>query len=179
MFDHVTIRVADLGASERFYRPLLATLGYEKWEPFAIEQSDAPTTGLHIGFAAPSREHIERFWQAGVDAGYRDDGPPGPRPQYGPDYWGGFLLDPDGNSVEAARHDGTPGRVVIDHLWIGVADLDAARARFEQILGIRRTWVFPGRVHFTGKRSSFALVTGRAPTTNLQLVFDSGDAVTL
>jgi hypothetical protein len=53
------------------------------------------TRGLHVGFCAPSREAVDAFWQAGIAAGYRDDGAPGPRPVYGPDYYGGFLLDPD------------------------------------------------------------------------------------
>ena len=52
------------------------------------------TRGLHIGFRAPSRAAVDAFWQAGIDAGYRDDGAPGPRTVYGPDYYGGFLLDP-------------------------------------------------------------------------------------
>jgi hypothetical protein len=61
------------------------------------------TRGLHVGFRAPSREAVDAFWQAGIDAGYRDDGAPGPRTIYGPDYYGGFLLDPDGNSAEAVH----------------------------------------------------------------------------
>jgi len=68
---------------------------------------------------------VHAFWQAGVDAGHRDDGAPGPRPEYGPDYYGGFLRDPDGNSAEAIHSERAnpvqPGR--IDHLWIRVADL--------------------------------------------------------
>ena len=52
----------------------------------------------------PSRAHVDEFWRAGTEAGYRDDGAPGPRPQYSPDYYGGFLLDPDGNSAEAVHH---------------------------------------------------------------------------
>ena len=61
------------------------------------------TRGLHVGFRAPSRAAVDAFWQAGIDAGYRDDGAPGPRTEYGPDYYGGFLLDPDGNSAEAVH----------------------------------------------------------------------------
>ena len=60
------------------------------------------TRRLHIGFAAPSREHVDAFWRAGTEAGYQDDGAPGPRPQYHADYYGAFLLDPDGNSAEAS-----------------------------------------------------------------------------
>jgi hypothetical protein len=67
---------------------------------------------------------VDAFWQAGIDAGYRDDGAPGPRAVYGPDYYGGFLLDPDGNSAEAVhteREDPVPDGCV-DHLWIRVRD---------------------------------------------------------
>ena len=62
------------------------------------------TRGLHIGFRARDRAQVDAFWQAGIDAGHADDGAPGPRTQYGPDYYGASLLDPDGNSVEAV-HD--------------------------------------------------------------------------
>ena len=103
MFDHVTIRVADRAASERFYRAVLPALGIEltsagEWDDFSLAQADdehPPTRHLHIGFAAPSREHVDAFWRAGVDAGYESDGEPGTRPQYSEDYYGAFLLDPD------------------------------------------------------------------------------------
>src|SRR3712207_6309521 len=116
MFDHVTIGAADREASRRFYATVLPALGltanaedptYVEWGDFSIAQAgvDRPvTTRLHIGFAAPSRQHVDAFWQAGVDAGHRDDGAPGPRTAYGLDYYGGFLLDPDGNSAEAVIH---------------------------------------------------------------------------
>ncbi len=88
------------------------------------------TRGLHVGFRARDRAQVDAFWQAGVDAGYRDEGAPGPRTQYGPTYYGGFLLDPDGNSVEAVhgdREDAVPdGRV--DHLWLRVRDPQASRS---------------------------------------------------
>src|SRR4051794_19472527 len=115
VFDHVAIAVADLAASERFYRTVLSTLGAEpshadaelvEWEDWDIGPADPDhplTRGLHVGFRAPSREAVDAFWQAGIDAGYRDDGAPGPRTVYGADYYGGFLLDPDGNSAEAVH----------------------------------------------------------------------------
>ena len=110
MFDHVGIAVSDFAASERFYRTVLSVLGVEpshadaelvEWDHWAIGPMDREhpvTCGLHVGFRAPSREAVDAFWQAGIDAGYRDDGAPGPRTIYGPDYYGGFLLDPDGNT---------------------------------------------------------------------------------
>ena len=78
LFDHVTIRASDREASEQFYATVLATLGVE-WGEFSIAPAthEKPVTrGLHIGFAAPSREHVDAFWQAGTEAGYRDDGEP-------------------------------------------------------------------------------------------------------
>ena len=126
VFDHVGIAVSDLAASERFYRTVLSALGIEpdhadaefvEWEDWAIDPTgrEHPVTrGLHVAFRAPSRADVDAFWQAGIDAGFRDDGAPGPRTEYGSDYYGAFLLDPDGNSAEAV-HDGerpsqvTPG----------------------------------------------------------------------
>src|SRR5256712_3400638 len=117
VFDHVGIAVSDLAASERFYRTVLSVLGVEpshadaelvEWEDWDIGATDPEhpvTRGLHVGFRARDRAQVDAFWQAGVDAGYRDEGAPGPRTQYGPTYYGGFLLDPDGNSVEAVHDD--------------------------------------------------------------------------
>ena len=86
--------------------------------------------GLHVGFRAPSREAVDAFWQAGVDAGYRDDGAPGPRTAYGPGYYGGFLLDPDGDGAEAVHTErGDPMARVRRPLWIRVRD-PAASKRF-------------------------------------------------
>jgi catechol 2,3-dioxygenase-like lactoylglutathione lyase family enzyme len=117
MFDHVTIRVADRPAAERFYRTVLGTLGIEpsyagadmiEWDDFSIGAAEAdrsPTRHLHVAFVAPSREHVDAFWRAGVDAGYEDDGRPGERPIYHRGYYGAYVLDPDGNNVESVFHD--------------------------------------------------------------------------
>ena len=107
MFDHVEIRVSDRAASERFYDTVLGTLGLEpreddevtEWGDFGVASaSDARpvTRRLHVAFFAPSRGVVDAFWRAGVEAGYPDDGAPGLRPQYSADYYGGFVLDPDG-----------------------------------------------------------------------------------
>jgi catechol 2,3-dioxygenase-like lactoylglutathione lyase family enzyme len=107
MFDHVTIRVSDREASERFYETVLRTLRVEKtysdeylveWDDFSLSPAEVEkpvTRRLHVGFVAPSRAHVDEFWRVGIEAGHRDDGPPGPRPEYGGDYYGSFLLDPD------------------------------------------------------------------------------------
>jgi catechol 2,3-dioxygenase-like lactoylglutathione lyase family enzyme len=184
MFDHVTIRVADRGASERFYDLVLGTIGiattssndqYAEWGDFSLAQDDRPPTrGLHIGFCAWSREDVDRFWQAGVDAGYKSDGEPGMRTQYRADYYGSFLLDPDGNSVEAVNHGGMRRKGNIDHLWIRVPDLAATAdfyERLSQFTGFRLKSRPSGRVHFDGEGTGFALVDDRPLTENLHIAF--------
>src|SRR5207237_6350081 len=116
VFDHVGIAVSDLAASERFYRTVLGALGVQpshadpalvEWEDWDIGPTDREhpvTRGLHVGFRARKPAQVDGFWQAGIDAGYGGGGAPGPRTQYGPTCYAGFLLDPDGNSVEAV-HD--------------------------------------------------------------------------
>jgi catechol 2,3-dioxygenase-like lactoylglutathione lyase family enzyme len=193
VFDHVTIRVADRAASERFYDTLLAELGIARtaddalvaeWDDFSISAADdehPATRGLHVGFVAPSREHADRFWQAGIDAGHRSDGAPGPRPEYGPDYYGAFLLDPDANSAEAVHHDGVRAPGNIDHLWIRVADVAAAKAFYEVIAphtGFRLNSDEPGRAQFVGKGGSFSLVAG-TPTEHVHLAFPAADDATV
>src|SRR3954447_6881642 len=183
MFDHVTIRVSDRAASERFYDTVLAPLGVEKthtserfaeWDDFSLLADPAAITRrLHIGFVAPSRAHVDEFWRVGTEAGYRDDGAPGPRPQYLPDYYGAFLLDPDGNSAEAVHHGQMSRHGNIDHLWIRVEDLDATARFYDAVApytGFPRKNTHPDRVHFDGGGSSFALVAdGGSPTRNLHV----------
>jgi len=189
MFDHVTIRVADRAASERFYDTVLSALAVEEtyrtrafseWRDFLIAAAQGAgesTRGLHIGFAAPSRDHVDGFWRAGTGAGYADAGQPGPRPVYRPDYYGAFLRDPDGNSIEAVHHGALRRDGIIDHLWIRVADLGAAARFYETIAphaGLRKGTDTPERVAFTGTSGSFSLVPG-APTVNVHLAFPTFD----
>jgi catechol 2,3-dioxygenase-like lactoylglutathione lyase family enzyme len=192
MFDHVTIRVSDRAASVRFYETVLSTIGIDRtssdeqlpeWDDFSLTRGDQPTTGLHIGFCAWSHEDVDRFWQTGVDAGYESDGEPGMRPEYGDTYYGGFLLDPDGNSIEACFHDGMVRGSNVDHLWIRVPDLDAGQAFYELIApysGFEFRRRLPDRAHFKGSASTFALVSDERPlTSNLHIAFgaDSNDTV--
>jgi catechol 2,3-dioxygenase-like lactoylglutathione lyase family enzyme len=194
MFDHVGMWVSDRDASRRFYELALAELGYERthsgelydeWEDFAIAQATSdrpPTRRLHVAFVAPSRELVDAFWRATTEAGYRDDGAPGPRPQYRPTYYGAFVLDPDGNSAEAV-HAGVDrsGDNRIDHLWIRVADVAAARRFYATIapsLGLRLAHEQADRVHFAARNRSFGLVAGE-PTENLHLAFAAPDTATV
>ena len=189
MFDHVTIRVADRSRSERFFDTVLATLGIvtsrssralAEWSDFGIyeaEQGHAVTRRLHVGFAAPSREQVDEFWREGTEAGYADDGRPGPRPEYGSDYYGAFLLDPDGNSAEAVHHGALRRGGIIDNLWIRVADIAPARRFYETIAPharLRMRGDTSDRVQFAGTSGSFSLVRG-TPTENLHLAFPSDD----
>jgi catechol 2,3-dioxygenase-like lactoylglutathione lyase family enzyme len=182
VFDHVAIAVADLAASERFYRTVLSVLGaepihasgelveWEDWDIVATDHEHPVTHGLHAGFRASSHEAVDAFWQAGIDAGYRDDGAPGPRAIYGPDYYGGFLLDPDGNSTEAVyldrAHPVPDGR--IDHLWIRVRDPAASKRFYTTIAphaGLRLGTDEPDRVQMRGEDFSFSLVRDERPLT--------------
>jgi len=178
MFARVTLLASNPQASRRFYELVLPTLEIEDWQDFALATGPPTTHGLHIGFAAPSRGHVDAFWRAGTEAGYRDDGAPGPRPQYGPDYYGGFLLDPDGNSAEAVHHGSLRTGGVVDHLWIRVADVDASQAFYEE-LGARAGFAFrrrgedPDRAQFTAGNGSFSVVAG-TPAENVRLAF-AGD----
>jgi catechol 2,3-dioxygenase-like lactoylglutathione lyase family enzyme len=180
----VTIRSSDRDASGRFYRTVLAVLGAEpeadypnfaEWHDFSLARARddrPPTTGLHLGFAAPSRELVDAFWQAGVDAGYRSDGEPGPRPEYGGDYYGGFLLDPDGNSAEAVHHETLRSGGIVDHLWIRVSDLDASKAFYSRLgFPTERAVTSPERVRYSTGNGSFSIVAAGEPARNVHLAF--------
>ncbi len=193
MFDHVQIAVSDLAASERFYRTALSVLGsepvhadgalveWQDWDLVPTDRGHPVSRGLHVGFRAADRAAVDAFWQAGVDAGYRDDGAPGNRAAYGPDYYGGFLLDPDGNSAEAVHfergHSGPDAG--IDHLWLRVRDLEASRRFYEAIAphsGLRLGEVEPGRVQLRGEDFSFSLIDDERPTTeHLHIAFSAGE----
>jgi catechol 2,3-dioxygenase-like lactoylglutathione lyase family enzyme len=189
VFDHVTIRATDPAKSERFYGTLLGALGVEpshsdprlpEWDDFSIAAADPePTRHLHVAFGARSRDDVDRAWQQCVDAGYQDDGPPGERSQYGPDYYGAFLLDPDGNSAEAVHHgDVRPGNH-IDHLWIGVRDLDATRRFYDTIAryaGLRAGRRSDERVQYRGPWATASFIhDARPPTQRLHIAFTAPD----
>jgi catechol 2,3-dioxygenase-like lactoylglutathione lyase family enzyme len=181
MFDRVTIRASDVGASQRFYETVLGEIGGAQADFSVVAASaEVPATrGLHIGFGAPSREAVDAFWRAGVEAGFENDGEPGPRPVYGDDYYGGFLLDPDGNSAEAVHFDHV--RRGVDHLWIRVADVAAAKRFYETIApraGIALATDRPERAQFVGEPGSFSVLSGAHVTESLQMAFPVSAAET-
>jgi catechol 2,3-dioxygenase-like lactoylglutathione lyase family enzyme len=107
LLDHVHVRVADLEASKRFYRAVLAAVGREltregenafSADELYVTADRTPTAGLHIAFQADDREAVERFHRAGLAAGGRDNGAPDERP-YHTRYYGAYLLDPERSGV--------------------------------------------------------------------------------
>jgi catechol 2,3-dioxygenase-like lactoylglutathione lyase family enzyme len=177
MFDHVTLCASDARASRRFYETVIGPAdGWREFRLAPARQAAAVTRGLHIGFVTRSRAEVDAFWRAGVAAGYQSDGEPGPRPIYSPDYYGAFLLDPDGNSTEAVHHGRErSGPGLIDHLWIRVADLAATRRFWDEIAPVLGLTIYgerPERFHVGAHDRSFALVSdGRPITKNASLAF--------
>ncbi len=112
LIDHVHMRVRDLPASERFYRAVLAAVGVP-WggsgagffwvDELFVSEGEAPTSVIHLAFQTNDRETVHRFHEAGLAAGGRDNGAPGDRP-YHPGYYAAYILDPDGNNIEAVFH---------------------------------------------------------------------------
>ena len=126
MLDHIGFAVADLARSKAFYVQALAPLGVALLveltaadtgadahagfgaggKPFFwIGTGEKAKGGLHIAFAAKSRSEVDAFHRAALAAGGRDNGAPGLRPHYHANYYGAFVLDPDGNNVEAVCHN--------------------------------------------------------------------------
>jgi catechol 2,3-dioxygenase-like lactoylglutathione lyase family enzyme len=117
VIDHIVINVSDLDGSRSFYEQALEPLGYgvvlefpntvgfgSGGKPsFWIREGDA-TEPVHVAFAAPDRDSVDGFHAAAMDAGATDNGGPGIREIYHPNYYGAFVLDPDGHNVEAVRH---------------------------------------------------------------------------
>ena len=119
VIDHVALSVRDADETKRFYETVLDPLGvpaiwtHETGGQFAnlVYTSKKPDPGgtVHLAFVAASRDQVDAFHRAGVEAGFADNGPPGVRDQYSSDeggrYYAAFLLDPDGNNVEAVHRE--------------------------------------------------------------------------
>jgi catechol 2,3-dioxygenase-like lactoylglutathione lyase family enzyme len=122
MFDHIGFRVRDLEASRKFYLAALAPLGVglamegpngvglgrggkpSLW----LSQGEPPVSPLHIAFTAKNRAEVDAFHAAALAAGAKDNGAPGLRPHYHPNYYGSFAIDPDGHNIEAVCHSAAP-----------------------------------------------------------------------
>ena len=116
VFDHVKIGVRDADESKRFYRTVLGALDIPPiWEAerggqyanLVVSRDAEVTAPIHIGFVARSRAEVDEFHRAGIEAGFRDNGEPGVRERYSSEeaglYYAAFLLDPDGNNIEAVH----------------------------------------------------------------------------
>ncbi|MDT3685267.1 MAG: VOC family protein [Pseudorhodoplanes sp.] len=124
MIDHVGFPVSDYKRSKAFYEKALAPLGYTLIKEVQQDLNDAPAAGfgtggkpdfwiggeggldrpLHVAIAAKSRAAVDSFYAAALVAGGRDNGAPGIRAHYHPNYYGAFVLDPDGHNIEAVCH---------------------------------------------------------------------------
>ncbi len=118
MLDHVAIRVSDQERSKLFYQKALSPLGYEirmdhdisgagfgtDFKPDFWVQAGTPSGPIHLAFGATDRATVDAFHAAALQAGATDNGAPGPRPEYHPNYYGAFVTDFDGNNVEVVCH---------------------------------------------------------------------------
>ncbi len=125
MLDHIGLAVADFDRARAFYRAALKPLGLgvvmevtaaetggdahagfgDEGKPFFwIGTGAKPRGGVHVAFAAQTRAEVDAFYAAAIAAGGRDNGAPGLRPHYHPNYYGAFVFDPDGNNIEAVCH---------------------------------------------------------------------------
>ncbi len=122
--DHIGIKVVDFKTAKAFYEKVLATLGIapimvmeeetfsgagfgrDGKPDFWVSSGESATSPIHIAFAARSSHEVDAFYVAARAAGARDNGPPGIRKDYHPNYYAAFVLDPDGHNVEAVFHGG-------------------------------------------------------------------------
>jgi catechol 2,3-dioxygenase-like lactoylglutathione lyase family enzyme len=124
MIDHLGFSVSDYARARAFYEKALAPLGYVLVMETTAQETGKPAAGfgadgkpdfwigdegkldkpLHIAIVAEDRATVDAFYRAALAAGGRDNGPPGVRPQYHPNYYGAFVLDPDGHNIEAVCH---------------------------------------------------------------------------
>jgi catechol 2,3-dioxygenase-like lactoylglutathione lyase family enzyme len=191
VFDHITIRVPDLAAAITAFTAVLDELEIKQttsrpslsaWRNFALMQTDADhpvARRLHVAFIAPTPAHVDRFGRAGIDAGFSDDGPAGPRPDYAGDYYAAFLKDPAGNSFEAVHRDGERPRGNVDHVALRVNDIEASTAFYSTIgpsagLTIRRQTADRAVFSVGASDGSFLVIAGE-PTENVHIAFSGED----
>ncbi len=119
VIDHVTLNVGDVDAAKAFYAQALGPLGYrltmdfvegagfasEGKPDFFLAQRGEPSAPVHVAFRSPDRKTVDEFHAAALAAGGTDNGPPGIRRVYHEYYYGAYVVDPEGNNIEAVTHD--------------------------------------------------------------------------
>ena len=191
MFDHITLRVADLAAASSAFTAVLDELeikqtmrtpSFSVWGNFALTQTDEEhpiARRVHVAFIAPTPAHVDRFARAGIDAGFVDDGPAGPRPHYADDYYAAFLRDSAGNGFEAVHRDGERPTGNIDHVTIRVNDVEASTVFYSTIgaaagLTILRQTADRATFSVGASDGSFSVIAGE-PTQNVHVAFSGKD----
>jgi catechol 2,3-dioxygenase-like lactoylglutathione lyase family enzyme len=177
MFDHVDLHVSNLFESRAFYREALGLPDedgdFVEWGDFGIHEHDEVTRNLHVGFGVEDRDAVDAWWLRMTEAGYQSDGEPGPRPQYTESYYGAFVLDPDGNSIEAVHHYRSRPRE-IDHVWYRTRDLAAIKRFYDTVapvVGIELVRETDELVRFSGGAGSFTFLLGDEPTEHVHHAF--------
>jgi catechol 2,3-dioxygenase-like lactoylglutathione lyase family enzyme len=191
MFDHITLRVPDLAGAGSAFKAVLDELEIEQttrtpsfsvWGNFALTQTGEEhpiARRVRIAFTAPTTAHVDRFAQAGLDAGFADDDADEARPDYVTDYYAAFLKDPAGNSFGAVHHGGARPKCNIDHVAIRVTDLEASSAFYSTIgaaagLAIQRKTIDHSAFSVGADGSSLLVITGD-PTQNVHIAFSGED----
>jgi catechol 2,3-dioxygenase-like lactoylglutathione lyase family enzyme len=129
MFDHVKFGVSDFAASKAFFlkalEPLGVTVAAEGPPAYGVElirprseaslvlhQTEEKPAHLHLAFTAENRQQVEAFYRAALEAGGKDNGPPGLRPQYSANYYAAFVIGPDGHNIEVVCHEPAGSAVI-------------------------------------------------------------------
>jgi uncharacterized protein (DUF1330 family)/catechol 2,3-dioxygenase-like lactoylglutathione lyase family enzyme len=185
MFDHVSLKVRDFQKSLSFYRAALAPLGYvaqeldeatrsagfgPKGKPALWIAEGSPSSSVHLSFESANRDQVVAFYEAALRAGGKSNGKPDVRPDYAKDYYAAFVLDPDGNNVEAVTHEASK-----PVYYVGTYDIDDPE-RFQSypavVLGLLPK--YGGEV--LASDTSGYLVEGKARTMTAIIRFPSKEA---
>jgi catechol 2,3-dioxygenase-like lactoylglutathione lyase family enzyme len=193
MFDHITLRVADLAVASSALAAVLAQLEIEQttstpsfsvWGNFALTQTDAEhpiARRVRIGFTAPTTAHVDRFAQVGINVGFVDDAAAAAeaRPDHVATYYAAFVKDAAGNSFGAVHRDGARPEGNVDHVVIRASDVAASTAFYATIgaaagLTIRRRTLDRNTFSVGAADGSFFLIAGE-PTENVHIAFSGED----
>ncbi len=185
MFDHVSLQVRDFRKSLAFYRAALAPLGFElrdidesgKTAGFGTSSRTSlwiaegrSTSSVHLAFESPSRARVAEFHAAALRAGGKDNGGPDTRVDYAKDYFAAFVLDPDGNNVEAVTHEASK-----PVYYIGCYDIDDAE-RFQSYPPVVASLLPKWGGETLASDTHAHVLEGKARTMNAIIRFPSKEA---